>query len=425
MKKLLLLFVLFSGIASAQTLYFPPLTGNTWDTISPESLGYCEPSISELHDYLDSTNSKAFIMLKDGKIVFEWYYGTFTKDSFYVWNSAGKTLTGLAVGIAQEEGFLDIHDTTSHYLGQGWTSLTPQQEEKITIWHQLTMTSGLNHTGDHYCTDPACLVYIAEPGTRWMYHNGPYTLLDGVIEAATGVNLNTYVQQKIRSKIGMVGLYYPVGYNNIHLSNARSMARFGLLMLAKGKWNGTTVLGDTTYFNEMTNTSQNLNPSYGYLTWLNGKGSYMLPSPDVQFTVPTDPLPNAPDDVYAALGKNGQIINMVPSQNMVFIRMGEHDGSSLVGNEYNDTIWQKINQLSCLGLNPIKTEQIKLYPNPAQNELHWNLKSELAIVRNSDGKIVFEAADTSSIVLENLSSGIYLLELSIKGQLYHRKFVKQ
>jgi CubicO group peptidase (beta-lactamase class C family) len=144
-----------------------------------------------------------------------------------------------------------------------------------------------------------------------------------------------------------MALFVQVGYNNINLSNARSMARFGLLMLNRGTWNTTTVLGDQTYFDEMTNSSQTLNPAYGYLTWLNGKGSYMIPSPDIQFTVNDNPLPNAPMDVFAALGKNGQIINVSPSQKLVMIRFGVDDGGSLIGNQYNDTIWQKINALPC------------------------------------------------------------------------------
>ena len=71
MKKLLLLFsfFLFFHTAKSQNLYFPPLTGSTWDTLSPTSLGWCTPMIDTLIDYLGSNDSKAFILLKDGKIV--------------------------------------------------------------------------------------------------------------------------------------------------------------------------------------------------------------------------------------------------------------------------------------------------------------------------------------------------------------------
>ncbi len=429
-KHLLLVFLLsFAPFVESQSLYFPPLTGSTWDTMSPQTLGYCQPNIDILQDYLETTNSKAFILLKDGKIVFEWYYGTFTKDSLHVWNSAGKTLTAMAVGIAQEEGYLNITDTTSNYLGQGWTSLTPQQEEKITILNQLTMTSGLGYaTGtDHYCTDPACLVYVADPNTRWSYHNGPYTLLDGVIEAATGVNLNTYVNQKIRSKIGMNGLFFPVDYNNINLSNARSMARYGLLLLGKGTWNGTTVLGDTTYFHNMTNSSQNLNPSYGYLTWLNGKSSYMVPSADVQISIPGSAMPNAPNDTYAAMGKNGQFINVVPSQNLVFIRMGDADGNSLIGNQYNDTIWQKINQLVCLGnVGEIVKSSVSIKPNPSQHFL--NISSEKAIlsleIKDLNGKSIAKFGAEKQINIEHLIEGLYFIQVQLEDSIETYRFIK-
>ena len=106
------------------------------------------------------------------------------------------------------------------------------------------------------------------------------------------------------------------------------MARFGLLLLNKGVWNQNNILNDSTYFKEMTATSQNINKSYGYLTWLNGKGSFMLPQSQFVFT--GNIIPNAPADLYAALGKNDQKIYVVPSQNLVVIRMGDADRKSVV-----------------------------------------------------------------------------------------------
>jgi CubicO group peptidase (beta-lactamase class C family) len=152
----------------------------------------------------------------------EKYFGTHTATTPWQWASAGKTITSFMTGIAQQEGYLSISDTTSNYLGQGWTICTPQQEEKITIRNQLTMTSGLNDdVPDHYCTLDTCLIYQADAGTRWAYHNGPYTLLDSVIEVATGQTLNSYTTQKLKNPTGMTGAFFPVGYNNVFFSNAR------------------------------------------------------------------------------------------------------------------------------------------------------------------------------------------------------------
>ena len=138
---------------NAQTIYFPPTTGSTWETISPQSLSWCQNRIDSLYAYLDSNNTRAFILLKDGKIVLERYFGTHTPTSPWQWASAGKTITTFLVGIAQQENLLSISDSTSKYLGQGWTSSTPAQERKITIRHQLSMASGLDDgVSDHFCT---------------------------------------------------------------------------------------------------------------------------------------------------------------------------------------------------------------------------------------------------------------------------------
>ncbi len=414
---LLLTFILaFSGL-KAQT-YFPPLTGSTWSTTDPAALGWCQDSIEKMYDWLEDSDSKAFIVLKDGKIVLEKYFGTFTVDSFYVWNSAGKTLTAYAVGIAQHENFLDIDDPTSDYLGTGWTSLTLAQENAITIKHQLTMTTGLDDgVPDFHCTDPACLIYKAAPGTRWAYHNGPYTLLDSVIESATGMTLNAWVNQKISTKIGMVGTYLQLGYNNVFASRPRGMARFGLLLSQDGSWNGTPVLPDLTYLNEMRNSSQSLNNSYGYLTWLNGKSSFMIPQS--QFVFPGEVCPAAPADMYAAEGKNGQIINVVPSQGLVLVRMGSTMGNSLIGTQYNDTIWQYMNRLTCvLGLNDQVLESIQISPNPSNGIIHLSelQGTEEFELKTQQGQSVPFQQFGNEISLKNLQSGVYFLTIRRENQ---------
>ena len=411
-----LTFLLFSIIGltnlNAQT-YFPPLAGNTWSVTDPATLGWCTDSITKMYDWLENTDSKAFIVLKDGKIVLEKYFGTFTADSFYVWNSAGKTLTAYAVGIAQHEGFLDIDYPTSDYLGIGWTSLTIPQENAITIRHQLSMTTGLDDgVADIHCTDPACLVYLAAPGTRWAYHNGPYTLLDSVIESATGMTLNAWVNQKISSKIGLTGLYLQLGYNNVFASRARGMARFGLLLSQDGYWDATAVLPDVTYLNEMRNSSQSLNNSYGYLTWLNGKSSFMLPQS--QFVFPGELCPNAPADMYAAEGKNGQIINVVPSEGLVLVRMGSTMGNSLVGTQYNDTIWQYMNRLTCVaGITNQELEQIRISPNPTNDLIQLSdlMGDEIIELKNKLGQSIPFQQIGNEISLKNLQSGVYFLTI--------------
>jgi CubicO group peptidase (beta-lactamase class C family) len=417
---------------NAQSLYFPPTAGNTWDTISPQSLGYCQSKIDSLYAFLDTTNTKAFILLKDGKIVLEKYFGTHTQSSVWQWASAGKTITSFMVGIAQQEGHLSINDTTSTYLGQGWTDCTPAQEERITIRHQLTMTSGLDDgVTDPFCTLDNCLIYKADAGTRWAYHNGPYTLLDGVVENAAGQTLNSFTTQKLKSPTGMTGTFAPVGYNNVFFSNARSMARFGLLILNNGNWNGNQILTDTAYFNQMTATSQTLNKSYGYLWWLNGKQNFMIPSSQIVF--PGSLIPNAPSDMISAMGKGGQFLNVIPSQNMVWVRMGEEPANSLVPFLLNDDIWQYVNDLLCAttGIDNQDNQNsfVQLFPNPGNEIL--NLKSDKQIskveVFNMQGQIV-KSLNTQnkevSVIISELRNGLYFVKVILEnGKIWTEKLI--
>lgn len=368
MKKLLTLLILsISTALQAQTGYFPPVAGNAWDTLAPEALGWCQNKIDSLYAFLEENNTRAFILLKDGRIVLEQYFGGHTQTTPWQWASAGKTITAFMTGIAQQEQHLSLSDPVSDHLGQGWTHC-PAEESGITIRHQLTMTSGLDDdVPDNFCTLDTCLVCLAEPGTRWAYHNAPYTLLDGVIESATGMTLNAYTNQKLKNPTGMTGLFVQVGYNNVYFSNARSMARFGLLVLNRGNWNGRQIMTDTAYFDQMVNTSQPLNESYGYLWWLNGKASFRLPQS--QFSFPGPLMPEAPADLVAGLGKDGQFLNISPGEGLVMVRMGEAPDGLPVPYLLNDRIWGYINELACetsgsaAGQQPAAT--IGLSPNPA------------------------------------------------------------
>ena len=329
-------------------LYFPPISGDSWDTTGPSSLSWNISAIDDLYNFLQNSNTRAFMILKDGKMVVEEYWGmniagteVFDKDTNWYWASAGKTITSTLVGIAQEEGLLSIEDATSDYLGTGWTTMTSGQETQIKVKHQLMMTTGLDYTVDFDCTDPSCLQYRKDPGTQWFYHNAPYTLLKNVVEAASGTSYLNFTNTCIANKIGMSGIWLPTGDSNVYWSKPRDMARFGLMILNNGTWDDTPVLSDMNYYNQMVNTSQQLNPSYGYLWWLNGKDSHILPGLPFSYNIPFSS--SAPDDLIIAAGKNGQFLCISPSQNLIVIRMGDDPDDSLVSNQYHDDMWKKVN----------------------------------------------------------------------------------
>jgi CubicO group peptidase (beta-lactamase class C family) len=423
-KRIASLVTLISSFClNAQSLYFPPLTGNTWETLSPTSLNWCSHRIDSLYAFLDASNTKAFILLKDGKIVLEKYFGTHTAATPWQWASAGKAITSFMVGMASQENYLSLADTVSHYLGQGWTSCSPAQEEKITIRHQLTMTSGLDDgVQDNFCTLDTCLVYKADPGLRWAYHNAPYTLLDTVIESATGQSLNMYTTQKLKNPTGMTGAFVPVGYNQVYFSNARSMARFGLLILNKGNWNGSQLMTDTTYFKQMVQTSQLLNEAYGYLWWLNGKSSYRLPATQLLFNGPL--CPSAPSDMIAAMGKDGQFLNVVPGENLVWVRMGNSPDNLPVPFLLNDRIWSYVRELGCqpLGLSEHGAAEtfVRLFPNPAGTILNIQAAEEMSglEILSVQGSLLRTEAlkgHARRMSVADLAPGLYGIRITLSG----------
>jgi CubicO group peptidase (beta-lactamase class C family) len=353
MKKYLLsilVFALFTNCSkdtpetpttTEESLYFPPLSGSTWETKSIASLGWNQSAVQPLLDYLELKHSKSFIILVNGRIVMENYFNGHDATSPWYWASAGKTLTSTVSGIAQQEGLININNKVSQYIGTGWTSETLAQENLITCKNLLSMTSGLNDAlGDD--VSPANLQYVANAGQRWAYHN-VYVKMQDVIAQASGQTWNTYFNTKLRDKIGMTGIWNPNGGLSVYYSDTRSMARFGLMMFNKGKWDNTQILNEN-YFNEATNTSQSINLGYVYLWWLNGKASYHLPQSQFQYTGSI--ITTAPNDMYMALGKNDQKIYVVPSKKMVIIRMGDAaDAVNLALSDFDQTLWTKISAL--------------------------------------------------------------------------------
>lgn len=428
MRRILLLnsLLFFALTCFAQSLYFPPKLGNTWESTSPESLGWSIQAQEALIQFLDNSNTKAFIILKDGKIVIEHYFGSFTGDSIWQWNSAGKGISAVLAGIAQDEGMLNIDEKSSKYLGEGWTSLEQEQEDQITIKNQLSMSAGMNELFFD-CITPNCLRYIADAGTRWAYHNGPYSLIRSVIEAATNTDYNAYTFQKLQSKTGMGGLWIRLDTKSIYFSKPRHMARFGLMLLNKGVWAGDTVIGDQSYLSQMLSPSQTLNSSYGYLWWLNGQDNYMLP---IDRRVYAGWLaPDAPADLYAAMGKNAQILDVVPSQNLVVVRMGKAPSEDFVPVSFHNEMWQYISAvISPTTHTPkVHSDRIRLFPNPAKDQI--TIQSEVAIqkllLRDLLGNIV-QKSHTEQLDLGQLPEGMYVLTIHLNdGKLVTKRVFKR
>jgi CubicO group peptidase (beta-lactamase class C family) len=354
MKKLKLLLLALLSLAScdkdeettpmpttpATSMYFPSNSGTEWETTPAAQLGWDANAITDLKAYLAQKNTKSFMILVNGRIVIEDYFAGHTPTTNWEWNSAGKTLVAVITGIAQQESLVNINNKASDYLGKGWTNMPLEKENLITVKHLLSMTSGIDD-GPQLVIKPN-LNYVADAGTRWAYSNVFQKLTD-VVANASSKDFETYFTQKLKSKIGMDGYWNFGTIYTIYHSTTRSMARFGLLALNNGRWNNEQIINET-FLKEVINSSQSINPSYGYLCWLNGESKYMIPGSQTVFN--NSLVPNAPADMYAAMGAKDQRIYVIPSKKMVVVRMGEAsdpDNPSFALSGFDNELWGKIN----------------------------------------------------------------------------------
>lgn len=166
-----------------------------------------QTKLQPLLDYLELKNTKSFIILYNGKIAIEAYFNEHSSTSPWYWASAGKTLTSTVVGIAEDDGLLNINNKVSDYLGTGWTTAPLEKENLVTCKNLLTMDSGLDDSmGDN--VSPENLRYSADAGTPWAYHN-VHVKLQNVVAETSDQSWNTYFNSSLKNKIGMPVTWLP------------------------------------------------------------------------------------------------------------------------------------------------------------------------------------------------------------------------
>ncbi|MBK6318118.1 MAG: beta-lactamase family protein [Dehalococcoidia bacterium] len=247
-------------------------------------------------------------------------------------DSAQKSVSSVLAAIAVGRGLLDINSPVSAHLGKGWAGpKAPPSEERITVRHLLTMTSGLADD----------MSFVAEPGTRWDYNLGPaYHTVKRVLAAAAGSSIDELTASWLTGPLGMTAsgwvrrtwregtpellrpsFQYPDGEPiEGFVTTAQDLARFGLAVLRGCMWNGTALGADPNYAAAMVRPSQPFNPAYGYLWWLNGQDRYLAPKNETVFEGSF--FPNAPGDTFGALGAMDRMCVVIPSLDLVITRSG-------------------------------------------------------------------------------------------------------
>ena len=146
--------------------------------------------------------------------------------------------------------------------------------------------------------------------------------------------------------------------------------------------------------------------------------------PTLQTVFPGYLCPNAPADMISAIGSGGQFLNVVPSQNLVWLRMGDDPTTSNVPFQLNDAIWEYVNELTCSsGIEEEEwNEEIQLYPNPVNEQLTLTSKGvsigKIEVYDRLGAKLLESNSDQDSVNIDvsSFKEGIYFLSLAEKGR---------
>ncbi|RPF81025.1 MAG: class C beta-lactamase-related serine hydrolase [Verrucomicrobia bacterium TMED71] len=343
-------FSCLGDFVHAADLYFP--TDTVWETIDPGSAGWDVNGLEELLEFAREQRSTGIVILQNGRILAERYWeikrrskdsidrlgmmtSGFTSDGQSIEDVASvqKSVVAFLAGVAEGKGLIDLQEPVSKYLGEGWSKSSPEQEIAITVKHLLSMSTGLSESLEH----------MGDADKIWMYNTPAYSQSIGVLEVATSENLNDLTAKWLTTQIGMHdSKWWDRPWTNSSASSsvgfttsALDLARFGLMILAEGKWNDEDLLGNPTFIRRALSPSQSINESYGYLWWLNGGETVGGGRNNTKMR--RGPLiPSAPKDLVAAQGLLNRKCYVVPSLALVVSRLGDEPP---VGRNFNEKFW--------------------------------------------------------------------------------------
>ncbi len=281
--------------------------------------------------FLEQSDTRAFLVVHRDRLVYERYFDGASAEDRQTSFSAAKSFLSTLVGIAVDEGHIaGVDDPVTTYLPE--LAERDPRFARITVRDLLTMSSGIRYVEEglpwsddtltYYGTDLRELALthtsIEEPpGRTWRYDNYHPLLLGLVLERATGMPVSTYMSTRLWQPLGAeADATWSLdsadnGFEKMESGfNARPVdyARFGLMMLHEGRWNGRQIVS-ADWVAEATAASRTTDPAdfYQYLWWVG----------------PPDGSDRPP---FFAQGKFGQMVGVFPAHDMVIVRLGATSG---------------------------------------------------------------------------------------------------
>lgn len=273
-------------------------------------------------------NTQGVVVTRHGVLVAEWYEDGRDATSYGASWSMAKSFTSAIVGIAIDEGKLPgVDEPMVDYYPQ-WQG---SPRDQIKLEHVLHMSTGLQWNEDYdpanaNSSDVVQIVFtldspldyviarpaVEAPDTSFNYSSGNTLLMSGMLQQATGMTAGDYAQQKLFSQIGIEGAQWWTAKTGETLTyccldmTSRDYAKFGLLYLHHGMWEGKQVVPGAWIDASLTASPRY--KGYGYQWWLVGNSDSRLPP-----------------DLFIADGHDGQFIYVVPSLDLVVVRNGHYD----------------------------------------------------------------------------------------------------
>ncbi|XMB72346.1 serine hydrolase [Mycoplasmatota bacterium WC30] len=240
----------------------------------------------------EKLNIHSILLLKEGSRVFRASAHTFTEDTKEEVYSVSKSFTSVAIGILCDLNILHLDDYILYFFSKEISDYLPGYE-KIQVKHLLSMSSGQEKDifSDLTPNDDLYKLFfnqplVHKPGEVFNYSNFSSFILSAIVTKVTGKSLNDFLNEYLYKHIGMEkpnwnqvkGINF--GASGIHVS-ANDMARFGLLLLNDGNWDGKQIISKK-YLDLATQTqieTKNCDEEadkfgYGFQFWINSFGDY-------------------------------------------------------------------------------------------------------------------------------------------------------
>ncbi|GAB3165808.1 serine hydrolase domain-containing protein [Telluribacter humicola] len=269
-------------------------------------------------------NTRAVVVVYRGQILAEAYADGYAYDQPQLGWSMTKSLSNALAGILVDRGKLSL---TAKGILPEWSN--PEDPRyNITLDHLLKMTSGLQWDESYFSWSPVTrMVYTeanmsafasslpleAPPGQEWKYSSGTTNAIFDLIKNTTGRNYHTFPYKELFHKIGMTSTLIELDASGQFVGSTfgwattRDWARFGLLYLNGGMWEGQQILSNEWIAYSRCPGTQAPDGMYAAHFWRAG------------FDTP----PHIPDDLYFAQGFDGQRLMIIPSKELIIVRLGQ------------------------------------------------------------------------------------------------------